>query len=533
MIKKIPLLLAFFVGYISLSQEILWVRVFGFVNYSIPQAFAAVLTIYLLGIALGAFVGKYFCSRFRSLYQASGVILVVSGIFDLVAPIFYGTIIESNFSRAILAGMIFLTAFYKSILFPIAHHLGAKDAKATIGQSISYVYFANVMGATLGPIVTGFILLDRFTVQNCMNVMGLATLLLGILCLFTETEPRSRKLAYACLSMVLATVISVKYMGPSYYSGLSTRIIEATSCKNVKQVVENKHGIIHICPSDLGDVVFGGNIYDGRMSRDPIVNSNSIDRLLILTALQKKPRRVLMVGLSGGAWLSILTQMAGVEKIDVVEINPGYLDVIGKYVPMSKGLMDPRVSLYIDDGRRWLMNRPDSKYDLIIMNTTFHWRANASYLLSIDFINLVKLHMTKEAIFTYNSTFSPDVFYTASVVFPFAYRYGSFIYVSDSDFLKNVFLKDNGEDIAKLVSSLKPSATAEKIAEVTRSLTSAKFSSIEEIESSMERSPEVITDRNMITEYKYGKLASYIRRYDSILSFLSCPQCLVQNKGVF
>ena len=50
--------LSFCVGFLSLSQEILWVRLFGFTNESLPQAFAFVLTMYLLGIAFGAMIGR-------------------------------------------------------------------------------------------------------------------------------------------------------------------------------------------------------------------------------------------------------------------------------------------------------------------------------------------------------------------------------------------------------------------------------------------------------------------------------------------
>lgn len=56
--SKAPYLVSMMIGYISLSQEILWVRVFSFATENLPQSFSAVLTLYLLGIALGAIIGK-------------------------------------------------------------------------------------------------------------------------------------------------------------------------------------------------------------------------------------------------------------------------------------------------------------------------------------------------------------------------------------------------------------------------------------------------------------------------------------------
>ena len=85
-----PIFLSASVGYISLSQEILWIRVAGFATSSLPQSFAAVLALYLFGIAWGAVVGKFIFLRFHSLYPISGLILILSGFLDIVMPIIYG-----------------------------------------------------------------------------------------------------------------------------------------------------------------------------------------------------------------------------------------------------------------------------------------------------------------------------------------------------------------------------------------------------------------------------------------------------------
>ena len=52
--------IAFGVGFLSLSQEILFVRLVGFAFESTPDSFAFVLVCFLLGIALGAHAGMRF-----------------------------------------------------------------------------------------------------------------------------------------------------------------------------------------------------------------------------------------------------------------------------------------------------------------------------------------------------------------------------------------------------------------------------------------------------------------------------------------
>ena len=55
--------------------------------------------------------------------------------------------------------------------------------------------------------------------------------------------------------------------------------------------------------------------------------------------------------------------------MDVIEINHGYIDLIKHYSEHSKIFKDPRISIYIDDGRRWL-TRSKEKYDFILILKT-------------------------------------------------------------------------------------------------------------------------------------------------------------------
>ena len=200
-------------------------------------------------------------------------------------------------------------------------------------------------------------------------------------------------------------------------------------------MIQNKSGILHVLNARAGgDIVYGANVYDGRTNIDPRVNSNMIHRVLMLSVLKPDAQRVLVIGLSTGAWTRLLTGFPDVKSIDVVEINPGYLQLIEDYPQISAVLKDPRVRVHVDDGRRWLKRNPDARYDLVVMNTTYHWRNYSTNLLSREFLQLVKRHMEPGAVITYNATGSPDVLRTAESVFPHAFRYVNFVTAADHDF---------------------------------------------------------------------------------------------------
>lgn len=424
-------ILSFATGFLSLSLEILWVRIFGFVNLAIPQAFAFVLGLYLIGIAMGARIGKKICDRPANLWEISGFILLISSFIDLASPWIYAELAHTSLQMTVGGSLILLTALLKAILFPIAHHLGVPANSNKIGTSISKVYVSNIIGSTLGPIVTGFVLLDFFSTQSCFAICAGLTLVIGLFCFKNEAKQSVLKFTALFSMLILAYAVT----RPS--NSLILKL--AYPGGEIRKIVENRHGVVTIYHGGKeGDKVFGSNVYDGRTNLDPVINSNGINRILILAALQKNPEHVLMVGLSIGSWLALINSFPGVKQVDVIEINPGYLTAIKDYPLQQRALLDPRIKLYIDDGRRWLRAHPKNKYDLIIMNTTFYWRAYSSNLLSKDFLELITMHMKSRAVFAYNSTGCPDALKTAATVFPHAYLYENFVIAADFDWRKKL-----------------------------------------------------------------------------------------------
>jgi spermidine synthase len=118
--------------------------------------------------------------------------------------------------------------------------------------------------------------------------------------------------------------------------------------------------------------------------------------------------------------------------LTVVEINPGYLEIIPKYEMVKSLLSNPKIEIVIDDGRRWLFRNSERRFDAVIMNTTWHYRAFATNLLSVEFLNLVRSHLNPGGIFFYNTTFSNEAQRTGATVFPYAYKFINFLVASDS-----------------------------------------------------------------------------------------------------
>ena len=85
-------------------------------------------------------------------------------------------------------------------------------------------------------------------------------------------------------------------------------------------------------------------------------------------------------------------------------------------------LTNPKVTIVTDDGRRWLRANPERRFDAIVSNTTWHFRANVTNLLSTEFLDLIKHHLKPGGIFFYNTTESGRVQRTACLAFPYGAR---------------------------------------------------------------------------------------------------------------
>ncbi len=274
----------------------------------------------------------------------------------------------------------------------------------------------------------------------------------------------------------------------------------------VAEIIQNKHGIIYTSRDPRrGDIVFGGNVYDGRVNVDMEIDSNRLERAYLLAASHPDPRRVLVIGMSTGAWTRVISGFPGVEHIDVVEINSGYLQLAATYPDIAPLLSDPRVHIHIDDGRRWLRRHPEEQFDLIVQNTTYHWRANATNLLSLEYFAEVKRHLKPGAIATFNTTGSLDVLKTAQEVFPHAYRYINFVYVSDHDIrvppetaLSRLRACRIGDHPAFQAKQYEPGGVAYSLA----------YNPAVPVDEVLAMTPEVvaevITDQNLLSEYRHG-----------------------------
>lgn len=492
---QLAIVLSFLSGFLSLALEVIWIRLFGFFSGGLPQVFAFTLALFLMGIAIGSLIGKDICKKITErdilIDKIGYYLLLATGVdlFVLCSLMF----VPQTAVFVFIVGLLFC-ATLRGVVFPIVHHLGTEQAKT--GAAISNVYFANVIGSTIAPIFVGFILLEYLNTQQSYLIIMMMTISVAIFCLKT---PKLKMITGG----VLCLICMMQFIPERVIHNLS---MFGKTDWALERVIENKHGIIQEFVDDRGDhVVYGGNIYDGKINISLLHNTNQLQRAYLPLLTHTDAKKVLVVGLSTGSWAKILTLLPNLEEMTIVELNPGYVE-FAKFSPdMQDLLTDPRVKIVADDGRRYVSRNPHEKYDLIVMNTTFYFRNQAVSILSQQFLNMMEKQLNPKGVFMYNTTGFFHSYATAKSVFPYVYQYDSMVVASHQtvkaptdDEMREKFMSfkwQNGQSLVASEADLNLMIQEMQTPLVPYDKIDFRLANV---------NPEVITDENMINEYKYG-----------------------------
>jgi predicted membrane-bound spermidine synthase len=424
------LTLSLITGLIALGYEMVWYRLYSFASGGAAPIFAILLGCYLAGIALGSLaIHDLSTKRLRAHPEGAlpllGELLLWGGIICfLVEPAIAGAVrfvpLPVTFPL-VIAGASLLGA-----AFPLVAHIVIHPTEEA-GSRLSYLYIANIIGSAIGSFVVGFILMDYLSLRSiCLCHLAMAVLSAGAL--LARAGHRPPRLAMAGIAMAAIAALC----SPLLFSGLYEKLLYKDKFVRespFRHLVETRSGVIAVSQDGI---VYGGGVYDGRFNTDLLHDTNGLFRPLAISSFHPHLAEVLMIGLASGSWAEIIANNPAVRRLGIVEINPGYLSLIAQYPMVSSILKNPKVQIAIDDGRHWLRRNPDKQFDAIVMNTTYSWRAHATNLLSLEFLDLARSHMKPGGILFYNTTFSRAALLTGASAFPFSLRVFNFLAVSDA-----------------------------------------------------------------------------------------------------
>lgn len=408
-------------GFVSLSYEIFFFHVMSYATGSSATAFAVTLAAFLIGLASGSRAAGDKCASSAidsAMRQAIITVLAACTAGLLFLPVLAHVAWLGAVVNGIAFVLVYCVARFWGSLLPYLAEFGiAADDRA--GMRTALLYLANILGAATGSVLTGFVLADRLgtvALATALVAAGLAcaALLAGLLPLPRPDKMRGVGLAAAC---ALLAFLVIPHWSENVLAALQWK--GAANAQAFTHVVENRNGIVTVTTDGT---VLGNGMYDGRFNVDLKQDRNGIVRPYALSLFHPTPRHVLMIGLSSGSWAQVIASNPEVAELTVVEINPGYLRLIAAEPEVASLLTNPKVNIVTDDGRRWLRASPGRRFDVVVSNTTFYFRANVTNLVSAEFLDLVKQHLNPGGVFFYNTTDSARVQRTGCLAFAYGAR---------------------------------------------------------------------------------------------------------------
>lgn len=404
-------LLVFVSGFIAISLELIWFRVLGVILESNAYTFAHLLAFILFGYAVGSLCGvSYFVRRIRNSRQvflwiqglvALYSVLVIWGIAAAMSPDFLGGLLTLSSGKGtptefpawsvgyILVSTVMLLppnlliGFY----FPIVQKAVQTDEQL-VGQRVSLIQVANIIGNVAGSILTGLLMLHFLGTAGSLRVIS-ALGLLFVCVLIWENFPvfkQTGKIASGLLaSALLASLIF--FPGPTKFWSQLHRV----KAGELFIVAEDSSGVAAL--HEKGD---SAKIYANGERQGAVPYLRIHTTLGALPALvHPDPKRVLVIGIGSGGTPHAIGINPRTEHIVAVEILGAELPVLEAYAAEENGrplralFDDERYEILVGDGRRELALH-DTKFDIIEADAIYPWRSRSGLLYSKEFFEAAR-----------------------------------------------------------------------------------------------------------------------------------------------
>ena len=397
-------------GFASLTMQVVWTRLAALILGPTTYAFSVVVAVFIAGLAAGATLGSWLAGRTAqpilglalTLLSALGLAAAATGGVDS-ALLFVAEMVteDSGFGflvarQALLVATLLvpMTVAFGAV-FPFAVAVGMKTNER-IASDLGILYALNTIGAVIGALLTGFVLIPSLGLHDTIRVMTIVVAASTFaLVLIARERGRERGLAFVASAIVLF----LGFAQPSWDTRLlSSGIYKDTGRSGTPDLETwlSAGRLLYYRDGATATVSVRESLGSRSLSLDGKVDaSNQADmltqRLLAHLPLLLHPRsdRVAILGLGSGVTLGAALKHP-VRSVDVIEISPEVVEASRFFDSENhRGLADPRTRLIIGDGRLHLA-RSRSKYDVIVSEPSNPWISGIASLFTREFFELTR-----------------------------------------------------------------------------------------------------------------------------------------------
>jgi spermidine synthase len=433
--RELLILLSFAVaGLTALVYQVAWTRILSLLMGSSVYAFSLILTVFILGLALGTVTASRFVSKLNNLVGGFGLIQIIIGLSSLSIIPLFGRIpfvnrwVYENWGQQfeIMQGANFLTifallfipTFFMGAQFPIVIKIMATKLE-TVGQNVGRTYAFNTIGTIVGSFLAGFILIPVLGLQTTILSVVFLNVLLGICILAFGSQLSFNWRMYFLPGVFILCAFLANSIAPWDKSVISSGSFMPYRIGDLKEAELKKNKILFfkegMHTTVTTELSASGNIFlrvngktDASLALD--MRTQLLSGYLPML-FHPNPKSALVIGQGSGITLGAVEQFP-VEKINLVEISPAVIEGSRFFDPFNHdALNDKRLTVLLEDGRNHIALSKNT-YDVIISEPSNPWISGVGALFTVDFFELLKKRLNPGGIacIWVHTNMSPDNF---------------------------------------------------------------------------------------------------------------------------
>ena len=418
------------VGFAFFLMELVWYRMLGPILGGTVYTFGLVLAVALAGIAIGGIAYPIVVARrvpglslFAATCLAEAACLAVPyAMGDRLALLALrlrpgpGAGLWMHVQAwTVVTGIVVLpAAVVAGAQFPLLIALLGGGRRA-VARHVGLAYFWNTIGAIVGALAGGFGLLPLLTAPGCWRAAALLLTALALAALLAApTRPRPA-IALTLVGSAAIALLLLALPGPTAawrHSGVGVgRIVtfgagpltgpngrRAWLNDSRRFVLWEREGV----ESSVALQAFNGLAFvvngkiDGNARNDA---PTQVMGGLLGCLLRPGVKRSMVIGLGTGSTAGWLAEVPGMERTDVVELEPAILEVARLCGPVNRrALENPRVHVSTGDAREVLMAGRGA-YDLVFSEPSNPYRAGVASLFTREFYEAVEARLSPDGVF--------------------------------------------------------------------------------------------------------------------------------------
>ena len=346
------------IGAGALLLEIGWTRLFGMVMLRTEYVLAIILAVFLLGIGFGSLLARYLTQCFWFT-----LLPIVACSFSILSlwwlPVLSAWIEEGRFASLVSALWLQGCAIV-TLTLPVTLVLGAwlPLLAMRLGnrfQSGVWLYGANSLGAALGTMLAGFVLIPTIG-SSATIVLGAGLLLVLGLSLAQAWASRSVWLAVLLMGFAVVPVLempTVSQLMPQAYGDV-----------DLLKLNEDAISITHVVERPNGQRLLLADMRRMDASSEPTAVVVQMNQVRLPLLLHPEPHNLLLLGLGTGISASASLAYPDLART-AVELSSGAINAARDEFKRVNGNVMQQMRIVRDDARHFLQSDSEA-YDVIV-----------------------------------------------------------------------------------------------------------------------------------------------------------------------